>query len=174
MKELKTLFTVMLVSIIIALSWDSVKGIRDAAHSVLDPTLGTILDLHLNIGFLIAVAIIGLITTLVQKYATDQATIKQIKDEQKALQVEMKQYKEHPEKLMELQKKSMELVFKTMPLTMRPLVYTAVPFILLLRWFGDYFITNPIKIFGFFSWLWAYILFSILFSSIFRKWLKVH
>ncbi|PIN93550.1 hypothetical protein COU54_02625 [Candidatus Pacearchaeota archaeon CG10_big_fil_rev_8_21_14_0_10_31_24] len=174
MKELKTLFTVMLVSIIIAIAWNSVPGIRAGAHSALDPTLGTLLDLHLNIGFLIATAIIALITTIVQKYATDQATIKQIKQEQKALQAEMKQYKEHPEKLMELQKKSMELVFKTMPLTMRPLVYTAVPFILLFRWFGDYFIATPVKIFGFFSWLWAYILFSIVFSSIFRKAFNVH
>ena len=110
-----------------------------------------------------------------QKYLTDQEVLKTIKEEQKIVQQEMKLARSSPEKSMELSKKSLELTMKAMPMTMRPLVYTVIPFVLFLRWFQDYFTAagNP-KIFGFLTWFWAYLIFSILFSTIFRKVLKVH
>jgi uncharacterized membrane protein (DUF106 family) len=59
---------------------------------------------------------------------------------------------------------------------MRPLLYTAIPFVLFFRWFADYF-SNPFfaafRFFGFLSWFWFYLIGSIIFSSIFRKVLKV-
>ena len=85
----------------------------------------------------------------------------------------MKKYKDNPDKLLELQKKSMEFIPKTMDITMRPLIFTAIPVILFLRWFADYFSQNPVKIFGFFSGIWAYIVFSIIFSIILRKTFNV-
>lgn len=173
MKGMKTLFLVMALSLVVATLWDSLPIIKTTIHAALDPTLGKLLDFHLNIGFIIIVAIFTLITTLLQKYMTDQQTLREIKEEQKLMQEEMKKYKEHPEKLMEFQKKSMELTFKAMPITMRPLIYTSIPFILFFRWFGDFFAANPVKILGM-NWLLAYILFSIIISIILRKILKVH
>ena len=85
----------------------------------------------------------------------------------------MKKYRDHPEKFMEYQKKSMELTMKILPMAMRPTVYTIVPIILLFNWFTDFFASNPAKIFGFMHWLLAYIIISIIISSIFRKLLKV-
>jgi len=87
----------------------------------------------------------------------------------------MKQNKENTSKMMELQKKQLEHLPKTFELTMKPVIYTAVPFILLIRWFTDIFknLGDP-KILGFLSWIWAYILLSLLFSIILRKILKVH
>ena len=122
---------------------------------------------------IIITAIISLILSLVQKYATDQESLKQLKSEQKLLQEEMKQYKDHPEKLMELQKKQLEFIPKTMDLTMAPVLYTAIPIILFFRWFSEYFTMNPEKILGFFSWFWAYLIFSIVFSIVFRKVFKM-
>jgi hypothetical protein len=61
-----------------------------------------------------------------------------------------------------------------MPITMKPFIFTVIPFVLLLQWFGDFFKANPIKIFGFLSGIWAYILFSIIWSMILRKVFKVH
>jgi len=170
----KPIFFVMLASLVIAFFWDKLDFIRNAVHYVLDPSAGALLNWNLTWGMLIIVFVIGLITTLVQKYATDQKTLKELKKEQKILQEEMKKYKEHPEKLMELQKKQFEFLPKTMKLSMRAMIFTGVPFILFFRWFMDFFtvIGNP-KFFGFLTWFWFYLIFTIVFSSVFRKWFDV-
>lgn len=173
MKGMGILVIVMLVSLAIAGLWDNIPAIKNAVHTVLDPTAGALLTWHVTLGMVIISAIIVLLTTLLQKYTTDQKTLKEIKDEQKKMREEMKLYKEHPEKMMELNKRSMELVGKAMPLSMRPLLYTAIPIVLFFRWFGDYFTAQPTKILGM-SWLIAYIIFSIIFSTIFRKAFNVH
>jgi uncharacterized membrane protein (DUF106 family) len=109
-----------------------------------------------------------------QKYFTDQDTLRKLKAEQKLLQQEMRKFEKDPQKLLQLQKKQLEFIPKTMDLTMRPLIFTAVPIILLFRWFNDFFLTySADKIFGFMTWIWAYLLFSIIFSAIFRKVLNV-
>lgn len=173
----------MLISLAIASLWDAVPAISTSVHSVFDPSLGALLNYNLNAGFLMIVGFLTLVTVLLQKYTTDQATIKELKEEQKLLQSEMKKYRDHPEKFMEFQKQSMEASFKIMPLIMRPIMYTAVPFILLFRWFGDYFTSITAEIYGTFStqgvallpsWIWAYLLTSIFFSIVFRKMFKVH
>jgi|SRR3989338_1291785 len=172
MKGMGILLLVMLLSALVASMWNSVPIIKDTAHAILDPTAGSMLDWNLSVGFLIIAALITLITTLIQKYTTDQKTIKELRQESKLLNEEMKKFKEHPEKLTELQKKQFEILGKTMPLTMRPLLYTAIPFVLFLRWFNDYFLLYPVKIFGL-TWFWAYFFSSIIFSIILRKVLKV-
>ncbi len=170
----KPIFFVMILSIIIAGFWDKIPALKNSIHFILDPSLGWLLDLNITFGMLVLVFIISLITTLVQKYATDQKTLRELKGEQKILQEEMKKYKQHPEKLAELQKKQLEFIPKTMKLSMRPLIFTGVPFILLFRWFMDYFTTmgNP-KFFGFLSWFWFYLIFAMIFSAVLRKALKV-
>ena len=168
------IFLVMLASLAIASFWQHVPAIRNSVHTVLDPTAGALLGWNLTWGMLILVLLIGLITTLVQKYATDQETLKELRKEQKILQAEMKQYREDPGKMMELQKKQLEFLPKTMKLSMRGIIYTGVPFILLFRWFMDYFLAIPdFRFFGFLSWFWFYLIFTILFSSILRKKMNV-
>jgi uncharacterized membrane protein (DUF106 family) len=172
MKGMKILILVMLLTTGVAIMWNNIPLIKSTVHAILDPTIGIFFNRNVSVGLLIITAIIVLITTLLQKYTTDQQTLKELKEEQKLLSEEMKKFKEHPEKLMELQKKQFELMGKTMPLTMRPLMYTAIPFVLFFRWFNDYFIANPEKVFGM-NWFWAYFIASIIFSTIFRKILKV-
>ena len=173
----------MLLGIGVSLMWGAVPAIKEGVHAILDPTLGALMNWHLNIGFFIVILFFTLVTTILQKYLTDQALLKHLREEQKAIQAEMKQFRDHPEKVLELNQKSMEIAMKIMPITMRPVMYTTVPFLLLLRWFGDYFETLSVKIFGFFNsqgtfifpnWVWAYILGSIVISIFLRKWLKVH
>jgi uncharacterized membrane protein (DUF106 family) len=63
---------------------------------------------------------------------------------------------------------------KIMELSMRSAFYTIIPFILLFRWFMDYFAEMPeFRFVGFFSWFWFYLVFAIIFSSILRKVLRV-
>src|SRR3989344_330764 len=171
----KWIFIILIATLLIAFLWNQLPIIKDSVHAVLNPTAGALLVWNLNIGMTLIVLIITIIMTLFQKYATDQKTLKELKDEQKILQEEMKKFKDHPEKLLELQKKQLEFIPKTMQLTMRPIIYTGIPIVLFFRWFNDYFVElgNP-KIFVYFSWLWFYLLASIIFSMVLRKLFKVH
>lgn len=172
--SIKLLFVIMLISLIIAFLWDSFSFIKESAHFVLDPNAGALMNWNLNIGFLIIIFIITLITTLFQKYTTDQATLKEMKKEQKEIAEEMKKIERTSSKYMELQKKQLELVPKMFKVNMRPMMFTAIPMILFFRWFMDFFTSlgNP-KFFNFFTWFWYYLIVSLIFSSILRKVLKV-
>lgn len=169
------MFVILLVTMAIAFAWDSVPFIKQTVHFLLDPTAGKLLNFNITWGMILIVSIITFITTLAQKYGTDQFELKKIKGEQKILQEEMKKYKDHPDKVLELNKKQLEFLPRTMDLTTRPLIYTAIPFVLFFRWFGDYFLSiGNFKFFGFLSWFWFYFIATIIFSTILRKVLKVY
>jgi uncharacterized membrane protein (DUF106 family) len=168
------IFIVMFASLAIAFFWDKVGFIKNGAHAVLNPTAGFLLNWNITIGMSLIILVISIFMTLIQKYATDQKTLKEMREEQKILQEEMKKYKNHPEKVAELSRKQLEFIPKTMKLTMRPIVYTAIPLILFFRWFNDFFAPMVgFKFFGFFSWFWFYLLGTLIFSSILRKIFKV-
>ncbi len=169
-KGMMIMLLVTVFALVIGGMWNKLSFVKDTIHGLLDPTAGVLLNWNVNIGMLIIAGAIVLITTLIQKYTTDQNLLREIKKEQKLLQGEMKKYKDHPEKLLEMQKKQLEFIPKTMDITMRPLLYTIVPIVLFFRWFSDYFALYPeIKIFGYLGWIWAYLIFAIIFSIIFRK-----
>ena len=175
MSALRILFIVTLISLGIAIFWNSVPLVKETIHLILDPTVGKFLDFNADIGMIIVTASIMLIITLVQKFTVDNDTLRKLKSEQKKLQQDMKEFKNHPEKFMELQKESMKKAGEMITISMRSFSYTAIPIILFFRWFSDYFVafSPPLKIFGFFSWFWAYFIFSIIFSLIFRKMFKL-
>jgi len=170
----KPVVIALIISMLIALFWNNLNFLKNIVHTILDPSAGALINWQLEIGMLLIVLILTLITTLIQKYTTDQNALKDLKREQKALQKEMKEHKGNPQKLMELQKKSFEFLPRTFKLSMRSFAYTAIPLLLFFRWFMDFFqsINNP-KFFGFLGWFLFYLLFSIIFSSILRKVLKV-
>jgi uncharacterized membrane protein (DUF106 family) len=172
------MFGMMALSLLIAFSWNSVPIIKESVHSILDPSFGVLLNWNPTYGMLILVFAIALITTLVQKFATDQEAIRELKQEQREMQKEIKQFKHDPQKMMELNKKNMERTMeisgKLMSLTMKGSIFTLVPFILLFRWFMDFFAAIPeFRFFGFITWFWFYLIFVMVFSSFLRKWLKV-
>jgi len=156
------------ISLFIASRWEKMPIIRDSVGYVLDPSFGALLDWNVYVGFLVVIGFTSLVLTLAQKYLSDQASLKEIKKEQKYLQQEMKKYRDHPEKLMELQKKQLEFFPRTFNLTMKPLMYTSIPIILLFRWFADYLY----PIFGGW-WILYYMIGAMIFSTVFRKVLDV-
>lgn len=168
------MFLIMLLSLGVAALWNDIPAVKSTVHFLLDPNVGVMLNWNATVGLLLVTAIITLITSILQKYLTDQDLLKSIKEEQKIVQQELKLVKGDQTKSMELSKKSMELTMKAMPMTMRPAMYTIIPFVLFLRWFNDYFTVHPVYILGFMTWFWAYLIFSVIFSAIFRKILKVH
>ena len=168
------IFIVMIISLTVAFSWQKFPVIKNIAHAVLNPTAGALLNWNVTIGMAILVLIISFFMTLIQKHATDQKMMREMKEEQKQVQEDIKKYRDHPEKLMHLQKKQMEFAGKMMSMSTRPLMYTAIPIILFFRWFNDFFLAyGDFKFFGIFSWFWFYLIGSIIFSSILRKVLKV-
>jgi len=168
------IFIVLIASLAIAYFWDSIPIISNSVHSVLNPSAGVLLNWNVVWGMTILILIISIFMSLAQKYGTDQETLKKIKAEQKEPQEEMKKFKDDPGKVLELQKKSFEFIPLMMKHSMRPIIYTGIPLILLFRWFIDYFAVIPgFRFFGFFSWFWYYLIASIIFSTIIRKFLKV-
>ena len=173
-KGLVILMLVMFLSLVVASLWDSVPAIKNSVHAVLNPSFGYLINLNLHFGFIVVILFVTFLTTLIQKYATDQAALKTLKDEQKAMQEEMKQYQNNPSKMLEMQKESMKFAMPMIKLSMRPIVYTAVPLILFFRWFADFFtLAGDPKFFGVITWFWFYLLGSLIFSAILRKIFKV-
>jgi uncharacterized membrane protein (DUF106 family) len=170
----KVILLIMFVSIIIAFYWEKATWISGPIHAILDPTLGFLLNWNLTIGMFITILIIALITSLIQKYATDQKTIRELKAKQKEINKKSREFRHDPQKMMEIQKELMPISMKMMKLSMRPIIFTGIPFILTFRWFGDYFasIGDP-KLLGFLSWFWFYLIFLLVFGMILRKILKV-
>ncbi len=170
----KPLIYVMVFSLLLAFLWDKIFFIKNFVEIILWP-VGLLLNWNLSLGMIIVIFLITLITTLIQKYATDQEALREIKKEQKEIQKQMKEFREHPEKIKELSKKQMSLMPKQMKLSMRAIIYTGIPLILLFKWFQYFFSTiGEFKFIGFIgSWFLFYIILSLIFGAILRKLLKV-
>ncbi len=166
---------VFFVTMLIAFNWEKWDWLRKIIHTILDPTLGGLLNWNLTIGMIIITLILSVITTVLQKYTTNQKELRKIKKLQKELQDKSKENRNDPKKSMEIQKEMMELMPKQMKLGMRTIVYTGIPFVLLFRWFYDFFdilevsTGAPVRFFGFLSWFWFYLIFTMVFSSILKK-----
>ncbi|MEA3378068.1 MAG: EMC3/TMCO1 family protein [Nanoarchaeota archaeon] len=145
-------------------------------ESIFDPTLGRVLNsLPQPWGLLIISFLLTALITLVYKYATDQEIMGTLKGDIKSLQNEMKQFKDNPSKAMELQKKAMSKNMEYMKYSFKPMLITFIPLIIIFGWLRGHYtvIGNPDVFFGL-SWLWSYIIFSMVFSILIRKILKVH
>lgn len=167
------IFIIMVISLAIAAFWNSIPIIKNSVGAVLNPTAGALLNWNLTIGMTFLVLVLSLFMTLVQKYTTDQKTLREMKEEQKKIQQQMRKLEVGSKEHTELNMKMMKFVGPMFKLSMRPIMYTAIPIILLFRWFSDYFLGSSFLFFGFLNWFWFYLIGSIIFSSILRKILKV-
>ena len=110
---------------------------------------------------------VTLISTLAQKYLTDQEHLKHLKKRQKEIQKELKGNKDG-DLIKELNAELMKLTGVMFKSSMKPMFATIIPFLLLFYWLrGVYVEILP-------HWIWYYLGFSILSSTIYRKLLKVH
>jgi uncharacterized membrane protein (DUF106 family) len=110
-----------------------------------------------------------LFITILSYFMTNRDLLKQIKEKQKSLREEMKKYKDNPEKMMEINRQMMEDFPKQMKESMKISLVTIIPFILLFKWLKAIFIETTIAS----SWIWWYIIFSLIFSMILRKVFKL-
>jgi uncharacterized membrane protein (DUF106 family) len=102
---------------------------------------------------------------------TDRAKMKEIRERQKQLRAEMKQYKNHPEKMMEINQKMLEDMPEQMRQSFKPMIITIIPILLLFGWMRSMFAATSLagKWWIFPIWLVWYIGASIIFSIILNK-----
>lgn len=121
--------------------------------------------------------LLSLITTLVYKYATNQSVMKELKADLKKYQEQMKDHRDNPTEVLEIQKKAMEVNSKYMKQSFKPMFITLIPFLIifyLLKMVYDTMIIIPLSFWqGHLGWVGSYIIFSMVFTSLFRKALKV-
>lgn len=113
---------------------------------LLNPVFGWLLDIPPIVAIIFLSVLLGLISTLLQKYMTNQAKMKRLKDDTKKMQVQMKEHqkKGDQDKLMAVQKKMMPLQMQLMKESFRPLIVTMIPFLLIFFWLGSHFAFFPI------------------------------
>ena len=88
---------------------------------------------------------ISLIIIVITKYTTNQALMKNMKDDIKNYQKQIKELKNEPAKAMELQKKAMEANMKYMTHSLKPTIITFIPIILIFGWMSSTFAYESTK-----------------------------
>jgi len=121
--------------------------------------------------------VLSLIVTLIYKFFTDQILMKELKGELKSHQKQMKNHRGDTAKISELSKKSMETNMKYMRQTFKPMLITIVPFLLIFQYLRGAFDSTIILNLPFWphtlGWIGTYIIFSMIFTTAFRKILDV-
>jgi len=109
-----------------------------ALLNILDPILNFLFGPILKLGHLWAIIIIALIINIiiivVYKYVTDQDLMKQLKEESKELQKELKTLQGNPQKSAEVQKQFWDTSMKMMKHSFKPTFYTFIPLIIIFGW----------------------------------------
>lgn len=88
--------------------------------------------------------IMSLVITILYKYLTDQKLMKQLKDEIKDYQKEMKTLRDNPKKMMKVQKNAMEANMKYMMHSLKPTLFTFIPVIIIFGWLNGHLAFYPI------------------------------
>lgn len=111
--------------------------------TIFNPMLGWTLNLPPFFSILIICAIISLLITIVYKYTTNQREMKQIKEDLKKYQKEMKETKDL-KKLQVVQKKALDLNMKYMMGSFKSTLYTFIPIIIIFAWLNMHIAFYPI------------------------------
>jgi len=106
------------------------------------------------------------LSTMAQKWLTNQEHLKSLKKRQKEIQKELRGCKDQC-LMKELNAEMMKLTGVMFKSSMKPMFATMIPFLILFWWLRGVY--SPILS----SWIWYYIGYSIVASIILRKVLKV-
>ena len=111
--------------------------------------------------------LVTIISTLTQKWLTNQEHLKSLKKRQKEIQKELKNCKDHC-LLQELNAEMMKITGTMFKSSMKPMFVTIIPFLILFSWLRGIYVPLLGN-----SWIWYYLGYSIFASMILRKVLKV-
>jgi uncharacterized membrane protein (DUF106 family) len=114
--------------------------------SFVDPLLNWVLMFNPFISILILSFIMGLISTLAYKFASDQKKIKSLKEESKELQKKIRKVsKEHPEKAMKMNSKLMKLNGPLMKESFKSTIWTLIPALIIITWMSSNLVYLPLS-----------------------------
>jgi len=116
----------------------------DFLNPVLDIFFGPLLNLVPIWAMLVLSAVLSLLITLVYKWTTNQTMMKQLKDDVKKYQTEMKANKHDQKKVLEIQGKAMNANMQLMKHSFRPTLITLLPIIIIFGWVSGHFNYDPI------------------------------
>lgn len=108
-----------------------------------NPIFGWLLDIPPILAILFLSLLLGLVSTLLQKYLTNQAKLKRLRDDTKKMQKQMKELKD-PEKVMKMQQKMLPIQMEMMKESFKPLLVTMIPFLLVFFWLSHHFAFHAI------------------------------
>jgi len=114
-------------------------------ETLLNPILNPLL---VSLGYFwtltILVVVITFIITIIYKYTTNQSLMKDLKNELKSFQKQVKDLKNEPEKAMQVQKRMMETNSKYMMHSFKPMIFTFLPIIIFFGWMHAHLAYYPI------------------------------
>lgn len=117
----------------------------DFLNPMLNLVFGPFLKMTPFLAVLLISLIISLLITLVYKFFTNQAAMKDIKDQIKAYQQQIKALKDNPQEALGIQKKSMELNMTYMRHSFKATFITFIPIIIIFGWFNTHFAFMPLQ-----------------------------
>jgi uncharacterized membrane protein (DUF106 family) len=158
-----------------------IMGIVESYYAALSTVFGPLVALPPVIGEAIFAAMITLVITLFYRYLVDQASLREMKAQMKALQDKAKELqKTNPEEANKTVSEVLKLSNKQMIMNFKPMFPTLIFVLLLLPWMGTVWngavamLPFTLPYFGNdFGWLMWYILLSVPMSQVFRKALGV-
>jgi uncharacterized membrane protein (DUF106 family) len=142
--------------------------------SIFNSIFGNMIETHPTATLILISFLLTLFVSIFYKIFTDQKLMKSLKAEMKEIRKDLKEFAHDPEKTLQLQKVSMQKSMEHMKHTMKPTLITMLPLLVVFSWLRKTYGGIELSFLWFDSWLWIYILTSIIFSIIIRKILKVH
>lgn len=118
---------------------------------------------------ILASILVSLFISGVNYFVLNKERMREIKARQKALQEEMKNHKNNPQKMMELQKEMFSHMGESLKHSMKPMLITFIPIIIFFPIVRTALLDTAIG--G--TWFWWYLGASIIASIIFRKLFKL-
>ena len=121
-------------------------SLGNAVNLVLDPLFGPLLKLGPFWTVVIISLVLAVLTTLVYKWVTDQARMKDLRERASALQKEIKKAgKDDPKKALELQKKLFEMSKEQMMGSFKPMIITMLPLLIIFGWLNTHMGYEPLQ-----------------------------
>ena len=112
--------------------------------NLLNTLFGPLLLLPPLFAVLLVSLFISLLSLVITKYTTNQHVMKDLKDQLKAYQAQIKTLKNEPQKAMDVKKKAMDVNMQYMMHNMRATLFTFLPIILIFGWMSGHFSLMPL------------------------------
>jgi len=109
--------------------------------------------------------LVALFITIISYFLTDKEKMKEMRQKQIELKKEMNLYKDNPQKMMEINKKMLEHMPEQMKMSLKPTLVTMIPLLIMFGWLRSTFAITTLAS----TWIWYYIVSSLIFSIILRK-----